>query len=284
MHIAPEPRIPDDESLARLPGAMNDAFSDYVIPVRVTIDQFEQMMRQRSFCRGASSVVDVDGEIAAFWLMGLRGVRAYLIASGTRPSFRRQGLSKRAADHAIGLARNLGAESILSEVITSNEKALALYLGLGFEVSRTLDCYSCKPTGQTKGGNHRITPVDWRQVRAIASGFRDFRPSWQNDDESIDALGTAVQCLAAYDAGKLAGYVAVLAENRAICQLAVAPASRRRGIGSALLEAALKLAAGEIRLLNIDSDDRGTADFLFSRGATKFAQQLEIRLRLDQGP
>lgn len=60
---------------SQLHSAMNDAFSDYVVPMHLSLQQFSTMMRQRALDLPASSVAVVNGEIAAFWLIGLRGPR-----------------------------------------------------------------------------------------------------------------------------------------------------------------------------------------------------------------
>lgn len=277
MHIV---RSPDAAKLAELHEAMNDAFSDYLVPMRLTKDQFGQMMRQRSLRLEASSVVMVDGEVAAFWLVGLRGPRAYLIASGTRPAHRRKGLSKLAAEHAFDLARKAGAQSMAAEVIVHNDKAIALYRSQGFEIVRTLYCYSFAPEGGTTNPTREIETADWRDVRPFASSFWDFRPSWQNEVEAVDALVPGIKCFVAHADGQLAGYAVVAKETRSLCQLAVMPQHRMKGIASALLDAAQRHLGGSVRLINVDARDAGFAAFLTSRHAEKKVQQFEISVRI----
>ncbi|MBT5433435.1 MAG: hypothetical protein P8Q36_20145 [Alphaproteobacteria bacterium] len=72
--------------------AMIDAFSDYQLPLNLTLRSFQFMMVQRGLDLNASRVAVVDGSVAAIWLVAVRERNAYLISSGTRPRFRSKGL------------------------------------------------------------------------------------------------------------------------------------------------------------------------------------------------
>ena len=270
---------PDPQMLAVLPAALNDAFSDYAVPMRLTDAQFSQMMKQRSMDPELSAVAIVDGEVAAFWLMGRRSDRVYLIVSGTRPAYRRRGLSKRVADHVFRLVRTNQIARITSEVITGNEKALALYRGLGFMITREFDCYRVN-SPEFVPPDVTIEQVDWCKMRTLASGFCDHRPSWQNENESIDALGSAARCIAVLVVGRPAGYAVFVPETRTLCQLAVTPGHRREGLGTALLAAVHQATGGAVRLINVEARDQAFSAFLASRGAEKIVQQYEIAIHL----
>ncbi len=270
---------PDPRMLAALPAALNDAFSDYEVPMRLTDAQFSQMMKQRSMDPELSGVAMVDGEVAAFWLMGRRSDRVYLIVSGTRPAYRRRGMSKRVADHVFRLVRTNQAASITSEVITGNERALALYRGLGFTITREFDCYTVNPSGFVPP-DVAVEPVDWHEIRTLAPGFCDHPPSWQNENEAIDALGPAARCIAVLIGGRPAGFAVFVPETRTLCQLAVTPGHRREGLGTALLAAVHQEMGGAVRLINVDARDQAFSAFLASRGAAKIVQQYEIAIHL----
>jgi ribosomal protein S18 acetylase RimI-like enzyme len=276
--MRPELLSPDPQILTALPSAMNDAFSDYAVPMRLTDAQFAQMMKQRSLDPELSAVAMVDGEVAAFWLMGRRDDRVYLIVSGTRPAYRRRGMSKRLADHVFRLVRAGRAARITSEVISGNEGALALYRGLGFTITRTLDCYTVNPSASVHSAL-AVEPVDWRDIRALAPGFCDHPPSWQNENQAIDAVGSAARCIAVLIDALPAGFAAFLPENRTLCQLAVARGHRRKGLGTALLAAVHQETGGAVRLINVDARDRAFSAFLASRGAEKIVQQYEIAVQ-----
>ncbi|WP_454747490.1 GNAT family N-acetyltransferase [Ciceribacter selenitireducens] len=65
------------------------------------------------------------------------------MSGSTRPRHRRKGLFRLAAGQAYDLTRELGAISVPVEVICGDHKAIALYRGLGFQTTRTLNRYTC---------------------------------------------------------------------------------------------------------------------------------------------
>ncbi|MEO0914939.1 MAG: GNAT family N-acetyltransferase, partial [Pseudomonadota bacterium] len=122
--------------------AMLRGFSDYVVPMQPTFAQFETMLARRSFVPALSFVAEEGGEVVAIWLVGRRGDRGYLIASATAPEARGQGLARGLAERSFEALGAAGVSAMQTEVIKGNAAATALYLGLGFEVSRELSCFA----------------------------------------------------------------------------------------------------------------------------------------------
>lgn len=267
-------RSPDAEMFGQLHNAVNDAFSDYVVPTQLSFEQFSTMIRQRSLELQASSVAIINAEVAAFWLIGLRGTKSYLISSGTRPKHRRQGLSTRIGRHSFELLRSRGVKDISAEVISTNEAAIALYDDLGFETQRKLQCYKVPAHRGNGRCHHAVETSQWADVRSAADRLLSFRPSWQNDLASLDALGADTICLSVKIDGRVVGYLTLLSTT--ICQLAVDPDHRRRGIASDLLRAASRQTGTDLHFLNIDADDTGMRKFLSRHDAEETIAQFEI--------
>ena len=97
---------------------MNRAFSDYALPMDLTLQQFKFMMRQRGLDKGASRVAVVDGKIVAVWLGSIRNTASYLISSGTDPAHRRKGLARKLATDCLSDLKFRGAISFHTEVLT----------------------------------------------------------------------------------------------------------------------------------------------------------------------
>ena len=98
-------------------------------------------------------------------------------------------------------------------------------------------------------------------------------PSWQNASES---LARAIEPLLTIEAAGGAARAVVGPENGDLSQFFVAPASRRRGLGRALLAKARSLSAVPLRILNVDASDAGTDGFLRRIGAKEIARQVEM--------
>lgn len=268
-------------STVALHAAMLEAFSDYVVPMRPTLAQFEAMLCQRSFDRALTSVGLEDGKPVALWLIGRRENAGYLISSGTLPAWRGKGLAQRLAGRSEALLERAGVTSLQLEVISTNAPAIRVYEKLGFQVTRDLQCYAWPDTPQASRRAHEVTEKDWQALQPAVSDCRDWRPSWQNADHAVANLGDRLAGLTVETEGKIAGYAIVEPESGTLFQIAVHPECRRKGIGTALIAAAAERCAGaKLRLLNADAADHGFEGFLEHLGAEKSVLQFEMRKEL----
>lgn len=78
-------------------------------------------------------VAEADGEIAGYIGLFVVCESCYISNVAVFPEYRRQGVATRLLGSASELAAENGAESISLEVRPSNEAAVALYSGLGFD-------------------------------------------------------------------------------------------------------------------------------------------------------
>ncbi|WP_341368562.1 GNAT family N-acetyltransferase [Yoonia sp. BS5-3] len=259
--------------------AMADAFSDYAIPVNLTLPAFRFMMRQRGLSPDASRIALINGEIAAIWLVSVRRRQSYLIASGTVPAYRGLGLGTQLAQAALQHLRGMKIESFQTEVLIENEKAAGLYRKIGMQRQREFACYNIKSTNPG-GDTPAIGQTPWAQIADEAQTLLDWAPSWQNSAASIAATGDEIQYFCSYDNGALIGYVAVNPSNGTVHQIGVHPNARRQGIGTALIDHALAVSNGPLRLINLDAGDAGFAAFIRSFSYEQTAGQFELLMRL----
>ncbi|MCV6586843.1 MAG: GNAT family N-acetyltransferase [Marinibacterium sp.] len=278
-----------DFSSSALCSAMNAAFSDYQVPTHLTVDAFDAMMIQRGHDATVSKVALLNGDIAAIWLMGVRGSAAYLIVSGTRPEHRGRGLSSALAGAVLDQLRAARIATFQTEVLQSNSIAQRLYARIGMEQNRRLGCSALTrqiapgPTGMGMGAD--LTEQPWPDIAPQVGGLRDWAPSWQHSDAPLTAAGADGTCICATRAGDLLGYVAMLSRTRTVAQIAVAPKARRCGIGRALMAAAQRHGAGgALRVINYDADDRGFAAYLRACGAEPIEGQFELIMPLHPHP
>ncbi len=274
-----DPKIVSAEqvSLEDLRLAMNSAFSDYTVPMQLTRQSFAFMLKQRGFDRQASRVALVEGQIAAIWLMSLRGRRSYLVASGTVPAFRRLGLARRLADDCLVHLRQQDTVSFQTEVMADNSKAYELYASLGMKAARTLQCYDVPPLPSTDAPG-MVRKVPWREIQSDATAMIELEPSWQNDIASVSAVADEAQCWAISDNLGLAAYAVILQTNNTLAQICVRQDRRREGIGRSLLHTCQ--AGGTLRLLNIDVTSTEFQSFLGSVVAVPTVRQFELSMNL----
>ena len=247
------------------------AFSDYVVPMKPTASQLRGMFERRGWVP-ERSVAAFEGErVTGFVINCVDGELAYNTGTGTLPTHRRSGLARELMERSFALLRDAGVREYSLEVISTNEKAVALYRSLGFAEMRRLDAWtrpvedrqSCLSGGQARSPVlHR--PEWWTSL-----------PSWQNSTASILRASDPYVVL-----GDDEGYIVVFPESGDVPQLAVRPDCRRRGIGRALIDQAAALAGKPLRFINVDSSDRGLSAFLEAVGASRFLTQLEMRTTL----
>ena len=268
-------------SFDQLHQTMLEAFSAYAVPMKLSLVDFEMMMRQRGLDLNSSRVAVVDGEVAAIWLTSIRGNKGYLISSGTRPQFRSRGLARAMAEDCLGQLRGSGICSFQCEVLRDNEAAAGLYYSLGMKRHRLLDCYSLPVLQTGKSTSFNVTKSNWRDIAPRAAKLRDWTPSWQNDDASLKAIADQVTCLAWFDGDRLMAYAAVSPSSGTVHQLAVSRDLRQQGVAVALLAASQhQCPETQLRLINVQQDDLAFQALMTSTSATETAGQYELLMEL----
>ncbi len=256
--------------------AMNRAFSDYVVPMELSGREFGLMMRQRGLSHKASRIAIVGGDIAAIWLMSVRGNHAYLISSGTCPEFRRQGLARQLAEDCLV---GLGTErttNFQTEVLTGNKKAFDLYSALGMTVSRRLECYELPSLPGSP--EHDVQQTSWAEFEVEAQALAEVLLSWQNSSEAIATVASDVKCWTVSVTLGLAGYVVAIPETRTVAQIGIRKDRRREGIAQSLIAACHP--GDKLRLLNIDGRSNDFHAFLQAISAKPTVSQFELRMRI----
>lgn len=269
-------------SPARLCDAMNAAFSDYVVPMSLSRNQFEAFQRQRGFA-ARQSFVALDGdEIAAFWFSALpdpdNGNRAYTLSVGTHPAHRRKGLSRQLLEAVLDAQRGKGTTGLQLEVITSNLAAIGTYEAFGFRRHRTLRVLKLSGKPADRGSPCAVEPLTLEDLPASEEAYFDTAPTPQNSRTALRALAPDFHLLGVRRNGSLLGWGAVYPDG-AVAQIAVDSRHRRQGIGSALLRA-LWQSTGEdsLTFVNVDKAAAGVNSFLDGAGAEELLQQYEMRL------
>ncbi len=264
------------------------AFGDYEI--RFDKEEVRGMLTRRGFDPELSAgAFDAEGEIVGFVFNGVGmfndRLTAYDTGTGTAPDYRGEGLAGRVFDHALGLLRGAGVEQYLLEVLQNNEKAIRLYEGAGFEISREFDCFRSSiaevELATSQGGAaFEVRRIGVGEVRA-ASDFCDFNPSWQNSVQSIERGIAGLTCLGAFADGAMVGYCVFDPATGDLTQIAVSPAMRRKGVGSLLLREALgAMKTPFMKVLNVETGTDSLTAFLKHRNIKPATSQYEMLRRL----
>ncbi len=278
----------DGISFERLYKAFESAFADYEINVDRT--ELKSMLKRRGFEPSLSFAAFSGDDIVAFTFNGVGPsyngrLTAYDTGTGTIKEFRGRRLAGKIFSHSIPLLKNAGVEYYLLEVLRHNESALRIYENLGFEILREFDFFSQTKHLVDRNFSHgsvdcAIVPLQTDDIMA-AQSFLDFRPSWQNDIQSIKRAGNDLVKLGATVDSVLAGFCVFSPKSGDITQIAVAPPFRRQGIASSLLKRALEMIEYEsVKVINVESPSPALDAFLASKGIPLAGKQYEMILTL----
>ncbi|WP_306143525.1 GNAT family N-acetyltransferase [Roseibium sp. MMSF_3412] len=273
-----------DLQASQLCSAMNAAFSDYVVPLSLTEDNFRDFQKQRGFSAEHSFVAMARDEIAAFWFssppLPSYENHAYTLSVGTVPAHRRKGLSRELLQRVIDRQKPDAGQGLQLEVITTNEKAVQAYQDFGFETCRTLRV--CRTAGKRPGlapePDFILEEVPVDHLPGDESAFFDVQPTPQNSRAALRGLLETSHVLGVRVDGSLAGWGASYGDG-SVAQVAVHKEFRRRGAGRALLDGLwAKSGADQLTFVNVDVAAEGVNAFLDRYGVEDRVQQLEMRL------
>lgn len=276
-----------DEEAGRIFEAFMAAFADYSVPVTWSRADFEESNARRGF-DGSISLGAYEGRrLLGFVLNGAGtwgGKRAaYDLGTGVLPEARGAGLSGNLASRLVDFLPTRGYGLYVLEVIRDNLPALKTYEKAGFRITRSLECPggSFVDPGKTWPAGLELVdlPCGKDFPREQVSAFREWEPTWQNSDDSIERMPARLVALGARLDGRLVGH-AVAAPNGTIWQLAVARGERGKGIGTALIRGLAGRLGPALRYINVQADDQATLGLLSGCGIGPGVGQYEMTREL----
>ena len=240
-----------------------EAFSDYQVDMRMSREQFEQRIARDGVRLEISAGAFDNEKMIGFYMNGAglwQGKQtAYDAGTGVIPEYRGRSVAKELFPFMAPRLCQVGIVQYLLEVLSENERAVALYRKLGFVETRVLAVLrSDGPlTVVAKLPDVSIRALeepDWQLFESFWDGY----PSWQNSSRAVERVVERT-ILGAFAGDKCVGYGIVFRPSGNLMQLAVAREYRRRGIGSRILAA---LSPNEaLKVNNIDEKLTGTLAF-----------------------
>lgn len=268
-----------DISTEKILASFNHAFSDYVVPLQLSQQQFEAKLKSDRIQLSLSVGAFEGNELIAFILHGYdtSGGKniVYNAGTGVIPEKRENHLTVKLYDYILPVLRNIGATQLLLEVITTNAPAIHTYRHIGFETKAVLHCFK---------GTVQVHPVsdewDIRELKAyhwpLLQSFWDIAPSWQNAPLALELMKDTNVSLGIFEKDALRGYVVYNPSLKRIHQLAVDANYRKRGLGRQLIAYITARYDNAFTVINVNERSAATLQFFTGLGLQPFIQQYEM--------
>jgi ribosomal protein S18 acetylase RimI-like enzyme len=252
------------------------AFSDYEVDMRMSRAQFEQRLARDGVRFDVSIGAFDEGEMVGFYMNALgewQGKQTtYDAGTGVIPAYRRQGVAEELFARVVPRFKEIGVEQYLLEVLSGNERAVALYRKLGFVDERRLAVLRTSEPGKPVADPsiHAVQKPDWELFKSFWDGY----PSWQNSIDAVERVTNESAVVCAYVDGKCVGYGVLFKPAGSLMQLAVAHEYRRQGIGTRILAALQQ--ENSLQVNNVDEELKGMLAFFEAQGFKIVLQQFEM--------
>lgn len=262
-----------------------DAFSDYVVPMNISLEQFQRLLKRRGYQAKNSVGVFQNDQLIGFVLTSTRQWQntptTYIIGLGLSPKHRGHGLAKALMQKAT-LYNEPHAAQFLLEVITSNQPALKLYQSLGYQIARELLYFSIPKTGFVLSSSDHVTiKISQHAPDYDLSTFWDKHTSWQHSPDTLATEPNHFMYVTAYINQHIVGYGVIDPASGDIYQLAVHPDYRRQGIAGTILSTLCQQTESpKIGYSNIDASNQSLLAFLQKQNFNHVISQYEMHYSL----
>jgi len=165
---------------------INLGFSDYAVPIQLTLPIYLNMSRVESVDFSHSRIIYLDDEAVGVALIARRGWTSRLSAMSISPASRRRGAGRAAMNMLLAEASARGDRSMLLEVIENNAPAVHLYEASGFKIEQRLVSY--EGNFSNNGSNQPavdLQEIDIREVAALVTEYGLNNLPWQVSGESL---------------------------------------------------------------------------------------------------
>lgn len=267
--------------------ALNAAYADYFVPIRLTRQSFADLVAYESIRLEVSAAALYGRRIVGMGLLAVRGQRGWIGGMGVLPEFRRRGIARRIMLYLLDQARRLGLSTVQLEVITQNMAAYLLYCSLGFQTARRLVILSCEKCAldrlpERTAPSVSIEKCDPRTLLEHLPELPAPRRPWQREPESLKTGLERLNGLAAFSEAEhrlMGGYLSTGGLGQVgLLDLTAVSSEVAAGLLRALFRQFLP---ARFYYQNVGDDDP-LLPVLLSAGFLETLSQYEMFLPLDQ--
>ncbi len=245
------------------------AFSDYEVPVNISLETLNEMITERDLIMSLSVGCFVGELLVGFILCGYRedasGPKLYDGGTGVIPSYRGKRIASSMLDWILSEEKFQSIERFILEVLEHNTRAQNLYQSAQFSISRFFRCYRI----EKEQVPHSSLPANWKVISMDRNQFSSlhheawypYPPSWQNDVPSILNTWDRREALVLEIDGSMAGYGIIHREKGSIAQLSIPTGLHDRLSWDILIDALARRTDSQmLSIINVESES--SVDYL----------------------
>ncbi len=267
----------------------NAAFSDYLIPMKLTESAFRKKIIQKTNIKFKYSVGSFfKKKLVGFIFHAIDQYEdkkvAYNGGTGVIPEFRGNNLTNHMYDYLLPRLISKEVDSCVLEVISTNIPAIRSYEKIGFTKSKFFHCMKLNlESNYLRSANQR--KFDYKEVQ---------RPNWNSyktfcdySSSYLDTLHVLKRNMAnenfieVYDESKIIGFIIFNKKMGRIEHLGVDHNYRGQGIGSMLVKKMYqKCRYKPIYILNVNEKAYGLLSFFLRIGFVNDIDQFELVFKL----
>ncbi len=257
-----------------------DAFSDYQIPVQMSLEEFVETNDQRSVILTDSfGAFTEEGKLVGFVLNGVRmkedGISFYDAGTAIVPSYRGKGIGSQLLTHTLHHAQKRGARAFILEVIKDNDRARELYEKQGFETTRSLLCFHKEKAELNLPVSGDFFTLDRCGYEAVASAIDlSYTPSWQNDRVSVNSIFDNLTVRGMKRNGEFVGYYVMYAKKGRVMNIA-AKKNDSEIFAALFSDAASRSEKEKVNIINVE-ETSPLCRYLRNEGWSLFVEQWEM--------
>lgn len=224
-------------------GAFKDGFSDYIIKMDVSKEDFIQRFFGPEGNSLEHSFLALDGDKSVGIILG--GIKVYetikTMRCGTlavHPEFRGIGVSQKLFELHKEEAIQNECQQLFLEVIVGNDRAIQFYNKLGYEKVYDLSYYNLNDVTKLTNKDNKnieVQRLEFQKFKLEIQKWLNFHINWQNDIDYIEKTNNTYY--GAYVDNDLKGSVCVNEQGK-ISYIFVDKDYRNIGIGMKLLQVA----------------------------------------------
>jgi len=277
MDICPLEHIP----VSALVDVLNRAFADYVVPLQVDEAQLRRKLVVEGIDLELSRGAFDEGRLVGFMLHGVdewEGERLlYNGGTGVLPAYRRRGFVSSTYRELQPELRRRDFRGCLLEVIAHNDPAVSAYEKTGFQYLRTVSCLQGRPLIEGDIDiEARLAPLPADCYDRLPD-YWTFRPTWQYGPGALRRGAAFFKAFGLFRDELLLVYGVLDDAKGRVQSFGVHPEWRGKGLGRRLFREFADTCDGPLTVINVDSEDAGTLEFLRRLGFRTQFQQYEMK-------